>query len=55
MEKQLPGGVSAKLRMSLLLHPIDQHMNVDGLVLVLGGLLLVAFGGRQKKHRAQRA
>lgn len=55
VEKQLPGGVSAKLRMSLLLHPIDQHMNVDGLVLVLGGLLMVAFGGRQKKHRAQQA
>lgn len=47
--KQLPDGITAKLRVSLTLHPIDQMFNVDGLVLIVVGLAMVAIGDRRKK------
>lgn len=47
--KQLPDGISTKLRLSLTLHPIDQLFNVDGLVLIVAGLAMVAIGDKRKK------
>lgn len=47
-EKLLAGGLDLKSRLSLTLHPVDQWINVAGLIGILGGGAMVVLGGRKK-------
>lgn len=47
-DKLLAGGLDFKSRISLMLHPVDQVMNVLGLVAILGGGAMIVLGGKKK-------
>ena len=47
-DKLLAGGLDFKSRISLILHPVDQWLNVAGLVAILGGGTMVVLGGKKK-------
>lgn len=47
-DKLLAGGLDFKSRISLTLHPVDQWLNVAGLVAILGGGAMVVLGGKKK-------
>lgn len=47
-DKLLAGGLDFKSRISLILHPVDQWLNVAGLVAILGGGAMVVLGGKKK-------
>lgn len=47
-DKLLAGGLDFKSRISLMLHPFDQVMNVLGLVAILGGGAMTVLGDKKK-------
>ena len=47
-DKLLAGGLDFKSRISLIRHPVDQWLNVAGLVAILGGGTMVVLGGKKK-------
>lgn len=47
-DKLLANGLDFKSRISLILHPADQWINVAGLVAILGGGAMIVLGGKKK-------
>lgn len=47
-DKLLADGLDLKSKLSLMLHPVDQVLNVAGLIAILGGGAMTVLGGKKK-------